>query len=155
LAEGSDLIAAEKFIRWKTDKRKELAAILPMPCADYLQTFTSKENLKFFEKIWQASTTHTELKSNDTNLNDPYIMQSEYLVSSGDVLLAVANLSDPLKKGGTIDTIQKFLKTRKSIFCFDHVKNEWYVSDPIHFYTVNISSSFNAYKHLYEYVQKI
>jgi hypothetical protein len=130
LAEGSDMIAAEVFEKTKMNAHKHLIAVIPMPPEEYLITIEKIEEKVKFKHYWEKANEQIVLKPTATpNSNYPYIVQSDYLVEKGDILLAVADTTGEVKQGGTLDTIEKCLRKGRQVYCYDYLKNVWFFAN--------------------------
>ncbi|MBL0073958.1 MAG: hypothetical protein IPP34_20035 [Bacteroidetes bacterium] len=109
---------------------KRLIAVIPMPPEEYLLTIENIEEKARFNLYWQKSNEKTVLTPTaSTNSNQPYIVQSDYMLEKGDILLAVADTSGEVKAGGTLDTIEKCLRMGRQVYCFDYLKKVWFIVD--------------------------
>jgi len=156
LAEGSDLLAAELFLETPLKGSRILHAVIPMETNYYIKTIEDKIAKLKFTQLWETANRKTIMPIvNDLNLNRAYILQSDFLAQQGDVLLAVADTDAELLEGGTLDTINKFLIEKKPIFCFDYLKQGWFISS----YSIEKKSykisDLEFYKQLYDYPHQI
>jgi hypothetical protein len=109
LAEGSDQLVAKIALL-----KKSIKLIVPLPLAEekYLQGFTTESGRNsFHEIIKSAEKVFTLPEQNDDEA--AYEHLGNYLLNHSDVLIAIWNGEQSLKKGGTGQIASKALHMRK------------------------------------------
>jgi hypothetical protein len=130
LAAGADQIAAKAFFHTSWTNYADLHIVIPGHYDDYVKTIEEHEARILFEKWWSLNSKKTSLTGigNSNEPNEVYRLQSDFLLKHGDLLLASTNVLDAIKTGGTLDTVQKFLKESKPVYLYDYNARGWYIS---------------------------
>jgi len=107
LAEGVDTEVADFFLnlKEKTDRTYSLIVPLPFNLQDYRGRFPKKE-LDKFDSLLTKSDRHFVIKSDDqTPLNDLYRQGGQFMADNTLILIAIWDLIDNHKVGGTADIV--------------------------------------------------
>ncbi len=123
LADGGDMIGATSLLGWQKEREARLATLIgvfPFEREDYLQTIDDKaqfeallatcESKIFLDGYYLPDQQNADNIASKASRAAAYRQQAQYLVSAGDLLLAIADETEPSKAGGTLETVEKALK---------------------------------------------
>jgi len=115
LAEGSDRIFAESAL----DLGLVLEALLPMPTAEYIGTFSDKSTLGQFETLLARASKVEALPGSRTDSKTAYETLGNTMVERCDLLVTVWDGKAAAGRGGTTDVIERALVQGRRVIWID------------------------------------
>jgi hypothetical protein len=118
LAEGADRLVAKEILAWQVPEnvdKPSLEAVLPLPEADYLQDFETRESRdEFRELLALAKSTHILDKAESRET--AYENVGHFVVDNCDFLIAIWNGEPSKGKGGTAEIVEYACKIERYVF---------------------------------------